>query len=74
MEEIGDRGDKPSCAHTISVMAPINWGVAVVFSRAASSSTILPMLNQREAFSFCDMGVSCWLYSRCGGSCEYRCE
>lgn len=40
----------PICAHTISVNAPINCGVALVFRRNDSSSTILPIANQREAF------------------------
>lgn len=43
--------DEPICAQTISVIAPMNCGVAVVFKRAVSSSTILPIENQREAFS-----------------------
>jgi hypothetical protein len=43
-------GESPICAHTISVIAPMNCGVAVVFNLAVSSSIIFPMLNQREAF------------------------
>jgi hypothetical protein len=46
----GKRGKRPICAHTISVMAPMNCGVAVVFNLAVSSSIIFPTLNQREAF------------------------
>lgn len=39
----------PVCAHTISVSAPINWGVAFTPRRSVSASTILPMENQRAA-------------------------
>lgn len=42
----------PICAHTISVSAPMNCGVAIVFRRRVSSSTSLPIENQREALSF----------------------
>jgi hypothetical protein len=48
--ECRKRGEIPICAQTISVIAPMNCGVAVVFSLAVSSSTIFPMLNQSEAF------------------------
>lgn len=39
----------PVCAHTISVSAPMNWGVAFTPRRSVSASTILPMENQRAA-------------------------
>lgn len=41
----------PICAQTISVRAPINWGVAFTPSLRVSSSTILPMENQSADFS-----------------------
>jgi hypothetical protein len=54
--------DKPICAHTISVIAPMNCGVAEAFNLVVSSSTIFPTENQREAFrrsrraeSLCDI-------------------
>lgn len=45
----GKGGKVPICSQTISVKAPMNCGVAFMFSRRDSSSTILPMENQREA-------------------------
>lgn len=41
----------PICAHTISVNAPMNCGVALTPSLSVSSSTILPIENQRAALS-----------------------
>lgn len=41
----------PICVQTISVRAPMNWGVAFLFRRRQSSSTILPTANQRAALS-----------------------
>jgi hypothetical protein len=43
----------PICAHTISVSAPMNWGVAFTPRRRVSASTILPMENQRAALRRC---------------------
>ena len=37
----------PICAQTISVNAPMNCGVALTPNLSVSSSTILPMENQR---------------------------
>lgn len=52
-----DGGVLPICAHTISVKAPINCGVALVFRRSDSSSTILPIENQSAALRRCWMSV-----------------
>jgi len=52
-EEVVGLRCSPICAHTISVKAPINWGVALVLRRSDSSSTILPMENQRAALRRC---------------------
>lgn len=45
------RCDIPIWFHTISVKAPMNWGVALILRRSDSWSAILPTENQREALS-----------------------
>ena len=50
-----DKGNcnAPICAQTISVKAPINCGVALTPSLSVSSSTILPIENQRADLRRC---------------------
>ena len=46
-------GYLPICAQTSSVKAPMNCGVALTPNLRVSSSTILPMENQRADLSRC---------------------
>lgn len=54
----------PICVQTISVTAPMNWGVAFRFRRRQSSSTILPTANHRAALS-CYFFCFCVVVSEC---------
>lgn len=46
-------GDLPIWVQTISVRAPMNWGVAFLFRLSESSSTILPTANHSAALRRC---------------------